>query len=425
MKKLVLLSITLLAGLQVNSQIQIDDTVSTGAGYANQVFYKVSTGAETSVPANNWDIAFQPAIMTAGIWINNSISTTGPNTINAYAYPYAAASEANFTAAWDTSGLNSWLKILNPEETWDEGGFNITATTHPNYGWGNYNQNHDVVGDSMYLFVKAGVYKKLWFVIKNNSNKYIVRTANLDGSNDDTDTLDMMPYNNSRNLVYYTLGSGTLTDREPAISEWDLLFTRYNGTFGTFPNQSVTGVLSNSGVEIAKAYPVDDVYNLTDTTGYGFSLIISTIGNNWKSLPNGPPPWVIEDSLAYFVKTNDNQLWKIVFTGFGGSANGNYIFFKELIGMETSVAENPLKQVVLYPNPTEGTNTTLVYNLDNTTKAAYAIYDMAGKMIDNQVLNGTAGLHTIQLPTAGLTAGLYFVNLTVDGASKALKLVVR
>ena len=33
-------------------------TISLGAGYANEVYYRLSDGLITSVPRNNWDIAF-------------------------------------------------------------------------------------------------------------------------------------------------------------------------------------------------------------------------------------------------------------------------------------------------------------------------------------------------------------------------------
>ena len=33
-------------------------TISLGAGYANDIYYRLSDGLITSVPRNNWDIAF-------------------------------------------------------------------------------------------------------------------------------------------------------------------------------------------------------------------------------------------------------------------------------------------------------------------------------------------------------------------------------
>lgn len=426
MKKFFILSTLFFSALTGFAQTQVIDTVSTGPSYVNQVFYKLSDGTETARPCSEWDIAFQTGIMSGGIWLNSSNSAAGPNAIKAYVYPGGAASNANFTATWDTVGYTGWVKLNNPDSTWDWGGFNSTGNTADvfDYGWGNYigAPTHNVLGDSLYLFVKGSTLKKLWIVAKISlDNKYVVRSANIDGSNDVTDTLSFGPYQ-TKTLAYYTLGGGALIDREPATSQWDLLFTRYNGHLFGFANQSVTGVLSNAGVQVAKAYPVDDTLTFVDTTGLGFSSIISKIGADWKTPP--PPAWVIEDSLVYFVKRN-TQLYKIVFTGFGGSANGNYIFWKQDLSAPLALTETPVVNATLYPNPSANENTMLVYTLETASQASCMVYDMAGKLISNQKLNGGVGLHTEQLATNNLAPGMYMVNLTVNGAAKTLKLVVR
>lgn len=425
MKKLFILSVVVLSAFAGKSQ-QVFDTVSTGASYVNQVYYKLSNGAETPVSVYSWDMAFQTGIMSGGIWLNQSLSASDPNTIKAYVYPAAAASVQNFTATWDTVGYTAWQRINNPDSTWDWGGFNNTSVGGQfDYGWGNYAgaPTHNVVGDSLYLFVKGTTMKKLWIVAKISlENKYIIRTANIDGTNDDTDTLSFNPYL-AKSMAYYTLGSGTLTDNEPAVSQWDLFFTRYNGHLFGMPNQIVTGVLANPNVQIAKAYPVADVDTYVDTTVLDFSNVISTIGADWKTPP--PPAWTVEDSLVYFT-LRGTELYKIVFTGFGGASNGNYIFWKENLSAPNGVKENSaLQNVVLYPNPSNGEVVTLVYSLETAAKATYAVYDLAGKMIDTQIVNGTAGLHTTQIANGNFAPGMYIVNLTVGNSTKALKLVVR
>ena len=425
MKKLFIFSVVVLTAFAGKSQ-QVVDTVSTGPSYLNQVYYKLSNGAETPTSVYSWDIAFQTGIMSGGIWLNQSLATSDANTIKAYVYPGGNASAQNFSANWDTVGYTTWQRINNPDSTWDWGGFNTTSLGGVfDYGWGNYAgaPTHNVLGDSLYLFVKGTTLKKMWIVAKVSlDNKYVVRTANIDGSNDDTDTLSFNPYL-SKSLAYYTLGSGTLTDNEPAVSQWDLLFTRYNGQLFGLPNQIVTGVLANPNVQIAKAYPVNDVNTFIDTTGIGFSNVISTIGADWKTPP--PPAWTVEDSLVYFT-LRGNELYKLVFTGFGGAANGNYIFWKENLSGGTAVNENSaLKNVTLYPNPTNGEVVTLVYTLENAAKATYTIYDLAGKMIDSQTINGQPGLHTTQIANGNLAPGMYIVNLMVGNTNRALKLVVR
>jgi hypothetical protein len=277
------------------------------------------------------------------------------------------------------------------------------------------------LGDSLYLFVKGTTFKKLWIVAKISlENKYIIRHSNLDGSGDDTDTLSFNPII-AKNMGYFAFDANVFT-REPNIADWDLLFTRYNGTFAP-PFNKVTGVLSNPEIQVAEVRGVANVETFTDTTGAGFSSVLNAIGDDWKIPP--PPAWVIEDSLVYFV-LRGNELWKLVFTGFGGSANGNFIFTKELLST-VSVKENPIGNMVMYPNPMgDGQQLTLVYNLTKrASDAAYTVFDLAGKMVSREQINGETGLHTQTVNTGNLAAGMYMVNLTVDNNTQTLKLIVR
>lgn len=419
MKKLILLSSVFFAALTASGQAVID-TVSIGAGYINQNYYKLSTGAENVLSTSEWDLGFQTGIMSGGVWVNNVSAAV-------YTYPAGIANNASFTANWDTTGYaTSWQGLYNPQSSWDLGAFNTTANGTPfDYGWGIYQggPTHNVLGDSLYLFVKGSTFKKLWIVAKISlENKYIIRHANLDGSADETDTLSFNSVLN-KNMGYFAFDGANVFSREPNITDWDLLFTRYNGVFAP-PFNKVTGVLSNPNIQVAEVNGVADVTTFEDTTGVTWSGVLDAIGDDWKTPP--PPVWVIKDSLVYFVLRGP-ELWKLVFTGFGGNSNGNFIFTKELLSTTIGVNENPVTNAVIYPNPlTDGNQLTLVYSLANrASDAAYTIFDLAGKMVTREQINGETGLHTQAVNTANLAPGMYMVNLTVDNATQTLKLIVR
>lgn len=416
MKKIVILSISLLGFVKGFAQnLAVNDSVETGAGYANQVFYDLATGLKTESAHTTWDLGFKTDVFSASIWTNN-VST------QVRVYPGGAASEQNFTAAWDTTGNAAWQRILNGETSWEDGGFQLTGTGHPDYGWGNYdNVSHNITGDSLYLYSSNGVWKKLWIVIKLSvENKYVIRTANLDGSNDVTDTLDINPYV-AKTIAYYKIGTAGVVDREPA--DWDLLFSRYNGVLAP-PFNLVTGVLSNKGVEVAMVTGVNDVATFEDTTGVVWNDALNAIGDDWKTPP--PPVWVIQDSLVFFITNPAGEVWKFVLTNFTGSSSGRYVFWKKLLGI-VGVEENQSPVVAtVYPNPVEGQPTTLVYTLAKpANKVAYTVYDLAGKLIDNQQLNGNAGLHTVQLGTEAYAPGMYLVNLSTATSTQTFKLIVK
>ncbi|UPT66586.1 MAG: T9SS type A sorting domain-containing protein [Sphingobacteriales bacterium JAD_PAG50586_3] len=419
MKKLILLSSVFFAALAATAQPVID-TVSLSPNYVNQNYYKLSNGAENVLSTSEWDLGFQTGIMTGGVWINNISAAV-------YTYLAGAANNTNFTATWDTAGFAaSWQGLYNPQTTWDLGAFNTTGDgSQFDYGWGVYQARptHNVLGDSLYLFVKGTTYKKLWIVAKLSlENKYVIRYANLDGSGDETDTLN---FNSilSKNMGYFAFDNANVFGREPNIADWDLLFTRYNGALAP-PFNKVTGVLSNPAIQVAEVNGVADVEAFEDTTGVTWSTDLNAIGDDWKTPP--PPVWVIKDSLVYFV-LRGAELWKLVFTGFGGQGNGNFIFTKELLSTAIGVNESPVTNAVIYPNPlTDGNQLTLVYSLANrASDAAYTVFDLAGKMVAREQINGETGLHTQAINTGNLAPGMYMVNLTVDNATQTLKLIVR
>lgn len=423
MKKLVILSSTIFIAMQGIAQTVVADTGSTGAGYANQQFYKLENGLKTTAPNAEWDLGFQTGLMTVGIHINGIAGVT------LYKYPNGAANNTDF-ANFDTTGYTSWPQLNNNETSWDLGALNTTNNpgNQFDYGWGNYDiVSHNVVGDSLFLIKKGNNFGKLWVVSKPSNNSYIFKVGLLDNSATVTDTILCDQYS-TKNLVYYSLTTFSELDREPAASDWDLLFTRYK-SFVTQPSPTyypVTGVLTNAGVQVAQVNGVADVANFIDTTGAGFSKNINVIGYDWKTF-NGSA-FVIEDSLVYFIVTNDDQLWKVVFTGFGGSATGDCIFTKQKLTQATAIVENSaIGNVLVYPNPANGSdNVTLVYNLNkNISDAAYTVYDLAGKMVEREQINGTNGLHTQQINTSSFAPGMYLVNFTADNTTKTLKLIVR
>ena len=81
-------------------------------------------------------------------------------------------------------------------------------------------------------------------------------------------------------------------------------------------------------------------------------------------------------------------------------------------------------QLTLYPNPTNG-NSNLSFTLTNSETLNISITDMQGKEAMNAVqLDGVSGDNNIELPTAGLKSGIYFVTLSSNSKSDQIKLVV-
>jgi hypothetical protein len=91
------------------------------------------------------------------------------------------------------------------------------------------------------------------------------------------------------------------------------------------------------------------------------------------------------------------------------------------------VAENTELGVKLYqnkPNPFNG-NTTITYELGNTSDVTMTVYDIAGNAIMNfNEGKQAAGRHEISLDGASLNAGIYFYTINVNGSKLTNKMTV-
>lgn len=415
MNKIVIVFFSLLS-FTLHAQVT-DETVSLGTGYANQVWYSLSDGEESSAAMNNWDLSFDVSAFGVAIFTN---SVTGTMLWN-----YENGDIADW-AIVDTTGLSTWQERFNSDTSWAGGAFNNYVDPENEYDvdWGIYNPTtHVISGDSIYIIkLSNGEFKKL-IIESVIDGAFNFKYANIDGSSEENVTLIKSNYT-GKNFAYYSIQNNAEVDREPLAANWDLLFGQYTTLLTDDVPYTVTGVLSNINVTVAQAAPVDQT-TYTDYAAQTFFTAINTIGYDWKSFSG--TAFVLSDTTVYFVKTANADIWKIVFTGFEGSATGNIEFNKELLtttGIE--IAENNNASIALYPNPAEAENITLIYTLEKQVSInILSIYDASGRLIITENLNTNAGLHQHTISNQNLAAGIYFVNLMVDGKSIQQKLIVK
>jgi hypothetical protein len=290
------------------------ESISMSAGYANDIYYRLSDGLMTSVPRANWDIAFCVSPREAAILTN---STSG---VELKVYP--TASGWNWSDPVDTTGYSGWAPLYNSDTTWTEGAFNMNATGHPNYGWGVYDVNtHNLTGVALYIIrTRAGAYKKIWIMEKlSAAQKFTFRYSDLDGSNENTVSLDLL--GSTKNFVCYSIDSNEKIDREPDNDKWDVLFTKYIDKSINYP---VTGVLQNIAVTAQESTDTDPASVVFPTTG--FLTNISTIGSDWKVINMQTYQYTIDETRVFFVKDLTEAVHRIKFKTFEGSSTGNITF---------------------------------------------------------------------------------------------------
>jgi len=396
--------------LKVSAQpVLTADSVTMGAGYANEIYYNMTGGVVLSSPRNAWDIAFRTNPFSSGILTNDG------NGVVLYTYP---KSDTTGWATLDTAGLSTWTPMYNDPKDWENGAFSRNALGHPDYGWGRYNDvTHNLTGDSLFVIkLNETTYLKIWIIRKYSAAAtYTFRFASLDGTSQHDVTLDCMPYI-SEDYLGYSLTNNGLVEFQPAVADWDIVFTKYMSVQPDGTPYAVTGVLTNPENAIKRFHPVpldfyDWVQNEWDSTRSG-------IGWNWKAYNGTTFTYDIVDSNVYFVRDHSNDVHKLVFTAFAGSSSGKILFDK---GKTSSLAVNDQPagiSVSLFPNPASDHVRVTGGNL--STGTFITLTDLSGKTLRNLPVSGQAA----DLDLTGIAPGIYIVTVHSGSGTSVKKLIV-
>lgn len=407
------------AGAQI-----VIDTVSVGAGYANHKFYSLKNDEQGTQSKDNWDIAFEINDITSSVLAN-----TQKANFAVYRAPYSIANYGTL----DTAGIATWPVLHNSDETWSIGAFNrgAIASNPMDLGWGIYDMNtHYVTGDSCFVVkLSTTSYKKLK-IVSLIGGVYTFEYANINGSSSQTMTINKSGYT-GKNFVYFDMTSNTALDREPVSTNWDLMFGRYVAFVPAGPSSvapyAVAGVLTNKSVKVLQ---VDNDPTPAATTAANFQLSnfssnISTIGHDWKSVVG--MGWAITNDTLYFVADKKGDIWKMRFTGFGGSSNGNYIFSKEQMTITgiNDAEGNLISRFTVYPNPSNAGFVNLLFSSELQSDVTISLSDLNGRTLSSEKATIDGGLNSYRLSTEGLSSGVYFVKVIAGSTASIQKIVIQ
>lgn len=386
-------------------------TVSVGTNYANQVWYSLQNGIQgTGQSKDNWDLGFEISGYSASI-----IANTQKTNFAIYKTPFTALQWNSV----DTSGIAKWGQLYNADTSWAEGALNKGKNTSNQFdlGWGVYDMNtHFVNGDSCFVVkLSATIYKKL--LIENLANGiYNFVYADIDGKNETVQSIDKSKFK-GKNFAYFNLLNNEVVDREPATANWDLTFTRYtamlvsNGVVTPYPS---VGVLQNNGVTVTQADNIPDLASYVAYTNHEFKTAINTIGYDWKTYAFATNSWAITKDQCYFVKDKAGNFWKLVFTGFGGTANGDFYFTQEaLVTTSVNDADNiPLASFSVFPNPAvDGTLSILLSAEQTKASLEISVLNASGQVLSSNNITANQGFSKINTDISTLESGVYFVSV--------------
>lgn len=429
MKKATILIVLISMFYASSAQTIVSDSVQTDG---NDVYYSLENGIVKTV-SRNWHIAF--SVMPTNFPTNTLQGTTirvngGGNYILKRVPGVKIADFAGFT---DTTGLASWAENMNSDSAWDVGAFNkgwVINQTTANYGWGKYNPISKAVETDSSVWVvyreDGSWIKKMYIEKQEYDTLYTFTYANMDNTATYNEEVNKKDYPN-RNFVYLNMDVNTIADREPANTDWDLVFTKYRTgvPFGPGPlvPYAVTGVLHNVGV---KTEQVDDVEVWTAThTAANLDTRISTIGWDWKSYNPQAMKYDIKDSSTYFIKVNSGATYEVVFTGFSGGAAEESFFSVKRTNISTGKIENTIETFTVYPNPSSD-----VVNINvaatSDIEGVVRIMDVTGKIVYQENMNVAQGQQaTKKIDISVLNSGMYFVTITSNNGTSSQKLIVK
>ena len=393
----------------LNAQETVVNT-SLGAGYANQVYYKLDTETETSFVANSWDIAFlRTSAFSIGIRVNSNIEV------------FEAASSAADWATIDVANEGDWTQLYNSDTEWGNGAFDQGSAT---YGWGEYNPaNHHVIGSIIFVLKYAdGTYRK--FINEDFYGGYSIKYATWDDVNETWSadvTATISSSNNPNNTYnYYSLVNEAEIVAEPATTDWDFVFTKYIDLGIVYP---VTGVLHSAEVTVAQN---EETSGMPANPSLSYSEEINTIGYDWKSL-NATYTYDVDNTQAYYVKYADDTVYRLYFTAFAGSSTGDLSFAFEnvtaLLGFD-DVNENVSFGV--YPNPSTDKRINLIYDVNklSSNKNQVSVYAVTGKKVFEKSLNTNSGFYNKTLDLSALSSGVYVLQFTTGDSNITKKIIL-
>lgn len=76
----------------------------------------------------------------------------------------------------------------------------------------------------------------------------------------------------------------------------------------------------------------------------------------------------------------------------------------------------------VFPNPSTN-NSTVTFNLEKPSSVELAIYGIDGTLISNTNVGTVSGLQQLPIDMNNYSAGMYFINLTIDGTTSMQKLI--
>lgn len=416
MKRRILLIAAILFGFVANAQVTAG-SVTMGASYANQVYYKLATETATPFPHASWDVAF---LRTSNFGFATRINEARGIEV------YEASANIADWATIDVANIATWSRLYNSETEWESGAIDQGSAT---YGWGEYNPStHHVSGAVVFVLKYAnGTFRKFKIDDFFGGYTFTYSTWTAGAWTADTTVTLSNATNPTARFNYYSLENNTSVLAEPAIADWDLIFTKYKTDYygdGTL-YQDVTGVMHNANVTVAENLEPGNVPDISNLT---FTADINQIGYDWKTFDMGTFTYTINTDKAYYVKYADGTIYRLVFASFEGSSTGIVTFNYENVTAQFLSTEgfNNNASFAVFPNPAQDKKINLVYDRKTgSDKNTVSIYSITGALVYEKQIGNTSGFFNQEIDLGNLNNGVYVLKFQSGEYTTTKKIVLQ
>lgn len=270
--------------------------ISMGSDYSKVIFYDLNQDKWTIEELADWDLALQAgadgrfALMNGGTGVQ-----------------IAAMGDTTFDAIYN---------IDDAEWRWDPPSFNTDSSAIGNWADSTFAPSREVYLLDRSVNSKHEQYKKVQ-LIEVTESYYILRTASLDGSNDQYIRVEKDP---NVNFVYVHLENGQLDKYEPQKDNWDFMFTRYRYVYYDMTPvvpYEVNGVILNSNnVAVADTRMAFDSVDINVASGMDFSQRRDFIGFDWKYYDFDKEAYITDINRVFILRSHTGLYFKLRFIDF-------------------------------------------------------------------------------------------------------------
>lgn len=179
---------------------------------------------------------------------------------------------------------------------------------------------------------------------------------------------------------------------------------------------------SAATVVTVTALPTAGFTSATAGFGYAFDFTNTSTGGATTYLWNFGDGNTSTDAAPSHVYTANNT-YTVTLTASNGNCDDVFTATVNASGVGVEDIQPALQAIRIYPNPTAA-NSTLEVTLSENKDVTITVMDITGKQHFNFTQELNSGLNLVQLNTAELSGGVYFVSINDTVINKVVKLVV-